>query len=177
MLGDIRKSVINKRKMFASDAGRYEGASRAAVKNAAKLIGALGVRSVMLYLPIGGEADITGIMALPLSFYIPVTEGVTIRPAHYTADTSLIRGEFGVNVPAEPQFVDKDLVDLVLVPAVAVDKEKNRMGYGKGCYDRFLADMDCVKAAVAFDFQIVEKLDPLPHDIKMDYIITESGYF
>lgn len=177
MLTELRKSIIDERKRFTIDVKQYRFTSKKLTINAVNLIRQLGVSSVMLYLPIGGEADVTGITTLPLRFYIPVTHGVTIRPARYNDKTPLKRGEFGVMVPVEPEFADKRCIDLVIVPAVAVDRDKNRMGYGKGCYDRFLADMDCVKAAACYDFQIVNELEPRPHDVKMDYIITESGCF
>ena len=174
---ELRKNIIEKRKGFTIDVKRYTLTNEHITKNALSLIKQLDARSVMLYLPIRGEADVTGVTVLPLKFFIPVTKGVEIRPAEYSQFTPLTSGEFGVPVPEQPIYADKHSIDLVLVPAVAVDRQKNRMGYGKGCYDRFLADMDCVKAAVCFDFQVVEGLSPKPHDIKMDYIITESGCF
>lgn len=177
MLNGLRKDIIAKRKEFASDVRLFNVTSELILKNTVELIKELKIDSVMLYLPINGEADIAGIADLPLKFYVPVTQGTVIRPALYTANTPLRKGEFGVSVPAEPEYADKHSIGLVLVPAVAVDRNKNRIGYGKGCYDRFLADMDCIKAAVCYDFQVTDGIEPQPHDIKMDYIVTESGYF
>ena len=175
---DLRQKIILRRKeWFTIDVKSHNFASDAITGKVIDLINSLDSRAVMLYLPVRGEVDITGITALPLNFYVPVTQGLVICPAEYKPDTRLIRGEFGVSVPEAPIYADKHLLNLVLVPAVAVDREKNRIGYGKGCYDRFLADMDCVKAAVCFDFQVAYRLTPKPHDIKMDYIITESGCF
>ncbi len=177
LTSELRRELIEARKKFAVDVGRYSFASGLVCENAKKLICSLNARSIMLYLPIRGEADVRGVFTLPLSFYVPVTHGVKICPALFTSDTLLTRGKFGVSVPAEPVFADKQSIDFAIVPAVAVDRDKNRVGYGKGCYDRFLADMDCVKAAAVFDFQIADGIEPRPHDIKMDYIITESGCF
>lgn len=134
-------------------------------------------QNVMLYLPIGGEADVTGIICGGKSFYVPVTEGVKITPALYRADTELTGGEYGVRVPLRPQLADKRSLDFVVVPAVAADKSKNRMGFGKGCYDRFLAGTSCVKAAACFSFQLTQALEKKPFDITMDYIVTEDGVF
>ena len=187
MLNDnkFRKDIISKREAYFNetsdktgptiDVKSYAFTNDKIVKYAKELIKRLKARSVMLYLPMKGETDITGITELPLSFYVPVTHGVEIMPALYSSDTVLTKGVFGVSVPENPIYADKSTIDLVLVPAVAVDRKKNRMGYGKGCYDRFLADMNCIKAAVCFDFQVVNGLKPEPHDVRMDYIITESG--
>ncbi len=133
--------------------------------------------SVMLYLPIGGEADVRHILTDNKSFYVPVTKGVIITPAQYGPGMKIKTGAYGVSEPEKPRLTDKGCIDFVVVPAVAVDRSKNRMGFGKGCYDRFLAGMKCTKAAVCFDFQVIQNLEQKPHDIKMDYIITESGYF
>lgn len=175
---ELRKKLISERKeRFTIDVKLYNFTNAKITDAVVELIKKLDAKTVMLYLPIRGETDITGITSLPLSFFVPVTYGVQIRPAEYFHGIRLIKGEFGVFVPEDPVYADKHCIDLVLVPAVAVDKDKNRLGYGKGCYDRFLADIDCVKAAVCFDFQVVDGLTPKPHDIKMDYIITESGCF
>lgn len=65
-------------------------------------------------------------------------------------------------------------VDLVIVPGVAFDRSKNRMGRGKGYYDRFFKKYKPVKIGVGFDFQLMHKIPVARHDIKMDKIITAS---
>lgn len=64
---------------------------------------------------------------------------------------------------------------LVLVPGLAFDKHKNRIGYGKGYYDRFFGAYSHIpmkKIAAAYDFQIVEEIPATPYDIQIDEIIT-----
>ncbi len=133
--------------------------------------------NVMIYLPLGGEADIRGLYSPEKNFFIPVTEGVIISAARYTPDMKLKKGEWGVYEPVKPIFADKSILDFIAAPAVAADKAKNRMGFGKGCYDRFLDGLKCAKAAVCFSFQVTDALDAKPHDVKMDYIVTEDGCF
>ena len=175
---ELRAKLVREREnRFTIDVKSYSLSCQKVAENAIRLIKDTGAENIMLYLPLRGEADVTGVTYLPLKFYVPVTEGAVIRPAAYRPDTALTKGAFGVSVPAEPEYADKGIIDFVLVPAVAFDVEKNRLGFGKGCYDRFLAGMDCIKAAAGFDFQLVDSLETGPHDIKMDYIITESGYF
>lgn len=131
-------------------------------------------KNVMLYLPLGGEADVRSIYTKEKNFFIPITRGVFISLAKYTPETELLKGEYNILEPKNPIFEDKGILDLVIVPLVAADRSRNRMGFGKGCYDRFLENMDCTKIGAAFGFQIVESLSPKPYDIPMDYIITES---
>lgn len=65
-------------------------------------------------------------------------------------------------------------IDLVIVPAVAFDRRGHRLGRGLGYYDRFLATLPestpCV--GLAFDFQVVERLPVLSHDIAVNTVIS-----
>jgi 5-formyltetrahydrofolate cyclo-ligase len=85
------------------------------------------------------------------------------------------------NIP-EPQFGEitpADKIDLVIVPLLAFDLEGNRVGYGKGFYDRFLKDCrsDCKKVGLSL-FEAVEKIEGINNsDIKLNVVITPSGAF
>ena len=67
-------------------------------------------------------------------------------------------------------------LELVIVPGVAFDKRGNRLGFGKGFYDRFLKKTpDGTKSiALAFELQLVDDIRPQSHDVTVDYIITEK---
>ena len=72
--------------------------------------------------------------------------------------------------------------DLVAVPLVAYDKSHNRLGYGKGYYDKFLGkylkkNKNAITIGIAFSFQKYKKIPTSIHDIKLDYILTEKGIF
>lgn len=68
-------------------------------------------------------------------------------------------------------------MDLVIVPAVAYDRHGNRVGRGKGFYDRLLADSRAAKIGIAYDFQLLDDdIDAEPHDTPVDIIITERRY-
>ena len=72
---------------------------------------------------------------------------------------------------------DLSAIDLVVVPGVAFDVHGNRIGYGKGCYDRFLPQLrpDVKKIAIAYDFQVLEEEIPAdPTDYRMDAIVTPT---
>lgn len=65
---------------------------------------------------------------------------------------------------------------LILAPGVAFDRQKQRLGYGKGYYDRYLTEISgAVTAGIAYGCQIAEKLPAEERDIPMDYMITEAG--
>ena len=72
--------------------------------------------------------------------------------------------------------------NLILVPLVAYDRFRNRLGYGKGYYDRFLGKYlkkhkNILTIGIAFSFQKYKKIPTSKHDVKLDYILTEKGIF
>ncbi|MDD5022583.1 MAG: 5-formyltetrahydrofolate cyclo-ligase [Candidatus ainarchaeum sp.] len=103
---------------------------------------------------------------------VPVTNS-KIDLVEFTSFNDLVAGKFGILEPKTKSFIDYT-PDLILIPGVAFDIKKNRLGYGKGFYDIFLKNKSITKIALAFDFQIVEKLPNEKHDIPMDLIITEK---
>ncbi|MFC4404211.1 5-formyltetrahydrofolate cyclo-ligase [Gracilibacillus xinjiangensis] len=70
--------------------------------------------------------------------------------------------------------IDKYNIDLIIVPGLVFDQYGNRIGYGGGYYDRYLSDYNGTKIALAANFQLVDKIHKEPHDIRVDYIVTES---
>lgn len=79
--------------------------------------------------------------------------------------------------PQQCAVLDPKKIDLVIVPGVAFDVFGCRIGYGKGCYDRFLPQLrdDAAVIGLAYDFQVLPGLPSSPADVRMDAIITEKG--
>ena len=72
--------------------------------------------------------------------------------------------------------------DVILIPLLSYDDKKNRLGYGKGYYDKFLNNFlkknkDILTLGIAFSFQKYKKIPTSKHDIKLDNILTEKGIF
>jgi 5-formyltetrahydrofolate cyclo-ligase len=90
-------------------------------------------------------------------------------------ETDIFTGKFGVSEPLpECEEIPLDRFDLVLVPGVAFDLNGNRLGRGRGFYDRILAAASGVKCGVAYDFQLLEKIPAEPHDAKVSFIFTPT---
>ena len=81
----------------------------------------------------------------------------------------------------EPTNLKKPLIpNILLIPLLAFDTNKNRLGYGKGFYDKFLnkylkKNKDILTIGIAFSFQKYNKLPTSKYDVKLDYILTEDG--
>ena len=70
------------------------------------------------------------------------------------------------------ESISPSKLDLIIVPGVAFDKNKNRLGRGKGFYDKLLSEVTCCKIGICYDFQLLEYLPCEDHDIKMNLIVT-----
>ncbi len=88
--------------------------------------------------------------------------------------SELKKSTFGLLEPEVIREVSIEEIDIVLVPAIAVDKNGNRIGFGGGYYDKFLKQIYCPKVALVYDFQVIDEIEPEPSDVPVDFIITES---
>lgn len=107
-------------------------------------------------------------------FYLPRVNGVNLEILPY--DRSTLRlGAFHIEEPQGDETADINDIELIIVPGVAYDREGNRVGRGKGYYDRLLATSKATTIGMAYDFQLVDEIDAEPHDIKVDFVITDKG--
>ena len=87
----------------------------------------------------------------------------------------LEEGRFGILEPVEKRWIGSDGLDLVVVPGMAFGLSCGRVGYGGGYYDRILkARPGVFKAALAFEFQVFEKVPNNDLDVSMDAVFTET---
>jgi 5-formyltetrahydrofolate cyclo-ligase len=106
---------------------------------------------------------------------VPVTDFETgeLKHSELWSFKDLKENKWGVLEPDEihPQ---KQKTDLILVPLLAADKDFNRLGYGKGFYDRFLKKENAVKIGLLFDGFLVDQIPVENFDEKLDILITEK---
>ncbi|MCM1451826.1 MAG: 5-formyltetrahydrofolate cyclo-ligase [Clostridium sp.] len=109
-------------------------------------------------------------------FFLPRVNGVNLDILPF--DRSALRlGAFQIEEPAGDDTVDIDEIEMIIVPGIAYDKRGNRVGRGKGYYDRLLAEAKALKVGLAYDFQLVDEIEAEPHDVKVDIIITDKGIY
>ena len=106
---------------------------------------------------------------------LPCVVGDDLVLRQYTGPECLVAGEqFGIGEPTGEEYTDLDHIDLIIVPGVAFDRQGNRMGRGRGFYDRLLKTTPtAVKVGLAFDFQMLDHIPVEPHDIRMNLVISE----
>ena len=110
-------------------------------------------------------------VAVPKTYKKPLMDFCYIKSFDDLAIT-----KFGILEPISNDIAD-DKNALILMPGLAFDENFNRIGYGGGYYDKYLADHSSnnfLKVALAFDFQIVPYIETNEYDMKVDAIITPS---
>ncbi len=100
--------------------------------------------------------------AMPLDFHL------------WTPETPMRAGHFGI---PEPDGTPAIIPDVLLIPCVGADRNRYRMGYGGGYYDRTLATMSPrpLTIGIAYADCVVDSIAPEPHDIALDRVVTENG--
>ncbi len=106
---------------------------------------------------------------------LPCVDGNNLRLRQYTGPECLVAGEqFGIGEPTGPEYTALDTIDLIIVPGVAFDRQGNRMGRGRGFYDRLLKTTPgALKMGLAYNFQMLDNLPVEPHDVRMNLVISD----
>lgn len=135
-------------------------------------------RVVLLYWSIADEVQthaFVGKWYKDKVLLLPCVDGDDLRLRQYTGPECMVAGEqFGIGEPTGEEYKDLDKVELIIVPGVAFDRQCNRMGRGRGFYDRLLKSTpNALKVGVAFDFQMLDTIPTEPFDVKMDHVISE----
>lgn len=137
-------------------------------------------RCVLAYAAFGSEVGTglitTRVLAEGKRLVLPriTPEGLAL---HRVDDpkADLTAGVWGIPEPGpERPVVAPGEVDLFLLPGVAFDLSGNRLGYGRGYFDRVLAGAPGVKAALAFDGQVVDQVPAGPADVAVDLVVTPT---
>jgi len=138
--------------------------------------------TILFFAPLPDELDVWPLLELSLAmgtncalpFFDEEKKFYRARQIKNMA-ADIVAGKFGVREPAAGcAEIPLDKFDLVLLPGMAFDLQGNRLGRGRGFYDRLLAKTSGVKCGVGFDFQLLEKIPTEPHDAQVDFILTPT---
>ena len=139
---------------------------------------------IALYYPSNFELNVLKILELnnflAHDTLLPVTDKNNLMNFFsWKKNDILFVNKFGI---LEPIKSKAKVPDIILVPVLAYDKNKYRLGYGKGFYDRYLNKYlkrfkNILTIGVAFSFQKYHKLPINQNDVKLDFIITEKGIY
>ena len=106
---------------------------------------------------------------------LPVVVGDELELRLYTGPEDMATGTYGIEEPVGETFTDYADIDFIAVPGVAFDRSGNRLGHGKGYYDRTLARLQAYRIGVCFQFQLFPHIPVEATDLPMDEVWTEQG--
>jgi 5-formyltetrahydrofolate cyclo-ligase len=137
-------------------------------------------RMILLYYSLPDEVQTSSMLAEWIGrkhCLLPQVQGSNLIVREYLPGDFLQTGYMGIGESTGNIFRNLDRIDLVIVPGTAFDAEKNRLGRGKGYYDKLLSGTKAVKTGICYDFQLVEKIPMCAHDIPMDCVVTPTRLY
>lgn len=137
--------------------------------------------AVGAYYPVGSEVRTQKLLAIAIKssrvVALPRTEGDNIKFYRISSNTELVRGKFGIKEPrGSSSSCVSENIDLLLVPGILFDIQGNRIGYGYGYYDRFIAmrRSSVYVIGLAYELQLCEKIPRSNRDQRVDALVTEK---
>lgn len=164
-----QKTLLTDAERFAAAAGVFAAVERTAAF--------LLAQRILIYNSLPDELSTREFLAKWAGrkhFFLPRVNGVDLELLPYER-TRLHLGAFHIEEPDGTDIADPSTMDLIIVPAVAMDSDGNRLGRGRGFYDRLLALTRATTIGVGYDFQFIpEGIPAEPHDVALDFVITET---
>ena len=135
-----------------------------------------GYKYIGLFMSLDNEIDTTPLVQellnLNKNVYLPRTEGDVIRfyKLNNINELEISDDKYKVRQPVKGIVVDPSSLEVIVCPGVAFDKNNNRMGHGKGYYDKYLSHCPALKIGVCYKEQLLDEIPSTPLDIKMDRV-------
>ena len=171
----LRKHLLEKRDAISDEFRNIS--SNKIYQNLKQVDSYINSHNIACYFSIGSEIDTYDIMLdiLKQGKNILLPKIVDNNLKFYVIPDlgKLEKGEFGIMVPKD-SCKEMEKIDCILIPTIGISRSGDRLGYGKGYYDKFLSSIDAVKIALTYSKQIVKSVPTESHDIKIDLIITED---
>ena len=175
----IRKSIL-KRRLALSEANVTSLSSTIQTR----LIESdyfIRAKSIAVYSPTNNEVQTDKIIAacfeMDKKIFLPKLRTTDLNFLALKPDSQFQKNEFGIPEICNPEAEIAEHIDLMICPGVAFDSKKNRVGYGGGYYDRYLASTSYNHLGMlGFGMQKTESISVESFDIPMDFILTEHGF-
>ena len=175
----IRKEILAKRNILSDK--DINKKSDLIIKNLASYIE--NVQNIMIFMDMKTEVKITKLLELypKKNFFISKITNSKNREMKINKynKNELILHKFGYYESSSNNFYDEEILDIVIVPALAFDSKKNRIGFGGGYYDTFLEKVrkknnKVLFIGICYDFQIIDSVPTEKHDVTLDFVVSEN---
>jgi 5-formyltetrahydrofolate cyclo-ligase len=175
----IRKQILEKRSNLSLE--EVDKKSELIIENLTPYL--KNAQNIMIFMDMKNEVRITKLIELypEKNFFISKIVNSKNREMKINKynENELVLHKFGYYESSSDDFYDEKILDIVIVPALAFDSSKNRIGFGGGYYDTFLnkvreKNKNTLFIGVCYDFQMIEEVPIEGHDITLDLVINES---
>ena len=176
---EIRKQILEKRSSLSLE--KVNKKSELIIENLAPYL--KNAQNIMIFMDMKNEVRITKLIELypEKNFFISKivnSKNKEMKINKYN-ENELVLHKFGYYESSSDDFYDEKILDIVIVPALAFDSSKNRIGFGGGYYDTFLnkvrgKNKNTLFIGVCYDFQMIEEVPIEGHDVTLDFVINES---
>jgi len=176
---EIRKQILEKRTNLSLE--EVDKKSELIIENLTPYL--KNAQNIMIFMDMKNEVRITKLIELypEKNFFISKIVNSKNREMKINKynENELVLHKFGYYESSSDDFYDEKILDIVIVPALAFDSSKNRIGFGGGYYDTFLnkvreKNKNTLFIGVCYDFQMIEEVPIEGHDITLDLVINES---
>ncbi|MBS1536312.1 MAG: 5-formyltetrahydrofolate cyclo-ligase [Bacteroidetes bacterium] len=181
----LRKQILLRRDALTTEE-RTEY-SRRITQTLTSLPEFIAARTIHSYLSFGSEVETSFIRSIAFAsgkqVAVPVHEkdNSSLKHCFITENQKFTSGQWNVPIPIGDDIellssseLGLSVIDIIIVPLVAFDQMKHRLGYGKGFYDRFLSTVNALKIGIGFSLQEADSIPIEPHDEILSIIITEN---
>ena len=176
---EIRKQILEKRSNLSFE--EVDKKSELIIENLTPYL--KNAQNIMIFTDMKNEVRITKLIELypEKNFFISKIVNSKNREMKINKynENELVLHKFGYYESSSDDFYDEKILDIVVVPALAFDSIKDRIGFGGGYYDTFLnkvreKNKNTLFIGVCYDFQMIEEVPIEGHDITLDLVINES---
>lgn len=170
------RALMAQRKKSTSNAARLD-LSAPVLRRLAKHPRFKAARTVLLYHSLPGEVnthDFIRFWCFRKTILLPTVKGNDIELHRYAQGDKLAPGAYGIKESLGELFTDFASIDLAVIPGIAFDAKGNRLGHGKGYYDRLLARLapyNVYKLGICFGYQRVPAVPAEDYDVPMDEVL------
>ncbi|MBQ9665713.1 MAG: 5-formyltetrahydrofolate cyclo-ligase [Bacteroidaceae bacterium] len=136
-----------------------------------------GIRTILLYHSMPDEVEthqlIKNLHSIGKKILLPTIVGDELELHEYLDETAFsTSAHFCIQESTGPLFTNYEAIDLAIIPGMAFTTQGDRLGRGKGYYDRLLPKLHCPLIGLAFSFQVVDAIPSEVHDVRMTEIVS-----
>jgi len=171
MKNQLRKSSIEKRKAINTKA-----CSEQILEKLFSLDEYKNSKNILCYYPLQYEINVLPCFEdTSKNWFLPRVNGENLEICPYSNEKLAI-GHFKIYEPQTEKLKTNEIIEMVIIPCVAADRNGYRLGYGKGYYDRFLASINkhTKKVLLVYSDLLFKSVFPELYDVKSDIIITDK---